>query len=266
MSGHAGRVAFVTGAASGIGAASAQVLAEQGARVAVNAADQRAVAEVVDRITAAGGDAVPAVADVTDAAAVHAAVDEVVARFGRLDVLVASAGIQRYGTASTTSEQLWDEVFAVNVKGTFLVVRECMPHLRRTRGAVVIISSVQAMVTQTNVVAYTASKGALSAFTRAVAVDEAPFGVRVNSIAPGSIDTPMLRTSAALFGDDPGATVAAWGSAHPMGRVGTPREVADAVSFLSGDRAGFITGTELRVDGGLLAILPAALPGTGQEG
>jgi NAD(P)-dependent dehydrogenase (short-subunit alcohol dehydrogenase family) len=260
------RVALITGAASGIGEATAQVLAEQGLRVAVNAADQAAVLAVVDRINTAGGEAVPAVADVTEAAALHRAVESVVQRFGRLDVLVASAGIQRYGTVTTTSEQVWDEVFAVNVKGTFLAVRECMPHLRRTRGAVVIISSVQATVPQTEVVAYAASKGALSTFTRAVAVDEAPHGVRVNSIAPGSIDTPMLRASAALFGDDPEAMVASWGSTHPLGRVGTPREVAEAAAFLAGEHARFITGAELRVDGGLLAVLPAALPPTPDKG
>jgi NAD(P)-dependent dehydrogenase (short-subunit alcohol dehydrogenase family) len=266
MTGQERRVAFITGAASGIGEATAELFAEQGMQVAVNAADEAAVAAVVTRIDAAGGQAVPAVADVTDAAAVHRAVHAVVQRFGRLDVLVASAGIQRYGTVTTTSEEIWDEVFAVNVKGAFLAVRECMPHLRRTRGSVVIISSVQATVPQTEVVAYAASKGALSTFTRAVAVDEAPRGVRVNSIAPGSIDTPMLRTSAALFGDDPDAVVASWGSTHPLGRVGTPREVAEAAAFLAGDHARFITGAELRVDGGLLSVLPAALPPTPQKG
>jgi NAD(P)-dependent dehydrogenase (short-subunit alcohol dehydrogenase family) len=260
MTEHDGRVAFVSGAASGIGAATAQLLAERGASVAVNAADGAGVGTVVRQIKDAGGEAMAAVADVTDAAALHAVVDEVVARFGRLDILVASAGIQRYGTVTATSEALWDEVFAVNVKGTFLAVRECMPHLRRSHGSVVIISSVQATVPQTRIVAYAASKGALSTFTRAVAVDEARHGVRVNSIAPGSIDTPMLRASAAMFGDNADAMVHTWGSAHPLGRVGTPREVAEAASFLVGDRAAFITGAEMRVDGGLLAVLPAALP------
>jgi NAD(P)-dependent dehydrogenase (short-subunit alcohol dehydrogenase family) len=253
-------VAFVTGAASGIGEATAELLAAQGMRVAVNAADASLVGGVVDRIAAAGGEAVAAVADVTDSAAVREVVSDVIARFGRLDVLVTCAGIQRYGDVTATSDDLWAEVFAVNVTGTFVAVRECMPHLRRTQGAIVIISSVQATVPQTEVVAYAASKGALSAFTRAVAVDEARHGVRVNSIAPGSIDTPMLRASAELFGDDPDATIASWGSTHPLGRVGTPQEVAEAVAFLAGEQARFITGTELRVDGGLLTVLPAALP------
>jgi NAD(P)-dependent dehydrogenase (short-subunit alcohol dehydrogenase family) len=152
-------VAFVTGAASGIGEASAQLLAEQGMRVAVNAADADAVVAAVERITSAGGEAVAAVADVTDSAAVRAAVADVVARFGRLDVLVASAGIQRYGDITATSDELWAEVFAVNVTGTFLAVRECMPHLRRTHGSVVIISSVQATVPQNEVVAYATASG-----------------------------------------------------------------------------------------------------------
>ncbi|HEV2372463.1 MAG TPA: glucose 1-dehydrogenase [Streptosporangiaceae bacterium] len=260
---HSGRVALVTGAPGGIGRAVAELLAEQGATVAVNSEDPAAAADVAERITKSGGRAVTAVADVTDAAALHHAVEDVVQRLGRLDILVTCAGIQRYGTVSTTSEQLWDEVFAVNVKGTFLATRAAMPHLRRSgSGAVVIVSSVQASVAQTNVVAYSASKGALNAFARAVAVDEARYGVRVNVISPGSVDTPMLRASAELFGGPAGVgpTLAAWGSAHPLGRIGRPREIAQAVSFLASERASFITGEDLRVDGGLLAAVAVVLP------
>jgi NAD(P)-dependent dehydrogenase (short-subunit alcohol dehydrogenase family) len=264
MGQHDGRVALVTGGSSGIGRAVAELLAHEGATVAVNSSDAAAAHGVVEDITAAGGRAVAAVADVADADQVREAVASVVARFGRLDTLVTSAGIQRYGTVTGTSEQTWDEVFGVNVKGVFLAVRAAMPHLRRSgHGAVVIVSSVQATTTQNNVVAYTASKGALNAFTRAVAVDEAPHGVRVNAVCPGSVDTPMLRASAALFSSVPGGvedTLRAWGSAHPMGRVGTPAEIAQAVSFLASDRASFITGADLRVDGGLLAALAAPIP------
>jgi NAD(P)-dependent dehydrogenase (short-subunit alcohol dehydrogenase family) len=169
---HHGRIALVTGASSGIGQAVAELLAEQGATVAVNSNDPAAAGEVVAKINSGGGRAVTAIADVTDAAAVHAAVERVAEPFGRLDILVTSAGIQRYGTVTTTTAQAWDEVFAVNVKGVFLVVQACMPHLRRSgSGAIVIVSSVQAFAAQTDVVAYAASKGALTAFTRAVAVD-----------------------------------------------------------------------------------------------
>ena len=264
MSGHDGRVALVTGASSGIGRAVAEGLAGQGAAVAVCSSDPTSAQEVVDGIVARGGRALLAVADVSDAVAVMAATEATVSTFGHLDILVACAGIQRYGTVTTTSEEVWDEVFNVNVKGVFLATRACMPHLHRSgHGAVVIVSSVQATATQTQVVAYTASKGALNAFARAVAVDEASHGVRVNVVCPGSIDTPLLRAAAARFSSSPSeveSTVAAWGRSHPLGRVGTASEVAEVVSFLVSARASFITGSELRVDGGLLAALGAALP------
>jgi NAD(P)-dependent dehydrogenase (short-subunit alcohol dehydrogenase family) len=263
---HDGRVALITGASSGIGQAVAELLAEEGAVVAVNSDDQRAAAEVVEQINGSGGRAITAIADVTNAAAMHAAADRVAEQTGRLDILVTSAGIQRYGNVTATSEPSWDEVFAVNVKGVFLATRACMPYLRRSgSGAVVIISSVQAFAAQSDVVAYAASKGALNAFARAVAVDEARHGVRVNAVCPGSVDTPMLRASAALFSSSQAeaeSTIAAWGSAHPLGRVATAREIAHAVSFLASPRASFITGEDLRADGGLLAAAAVALPDT----
>lgn len=269
MSEHDGRVALITGGSSGIGRAVAELLARQGAAVAVNSADPAAAREVVAKITGSGGRAVTAVADVTDPAAVHAAVDDVAEQFGGIDILVTSAGIQRYGTITDTTEETWDEVFAVNVKGVFLAVRAGLPHLRRSgSGAIVIVSSVQATATQTGVVAYAASKGALNSFARAVAVDEARHGVRVNTVCPGSVDTPMLRASAALFADGASveSTLAAWGSAHPLGRIGAPAEIAHVVSFLASHRASFITGEDVRVDGGLLAAVAVALPDTQHGG
>jgi NAD(P)-dependent dehydrogenase (short-subunit alcohol dehydrogenase family) len=268
VSDHAGSVALVTGGSSGIGRAVAELLAAEGASVAVcsvDAAEARAVAEA---ITGRGGAAVPVPADVRDEASVAASVRATVDAFGSLDTLVTSAGIQTYGAVTDTEVEDWDEVFAVNVRGVFLAAKAALPHLRRsTRGAIVVVSSVQAVATQTGVAGYAATKGALNALTRSMAIDEAAHGVRVNAVCPGSVDTPMLRRSAALFGDGSADVTLRllddWGRSHPLGRVAQPREVAEVVSFLASPRASFMTGEDVRVDGGLLAGLPVVLPREG---
>ena len=262
---HAGRVALVTGGASGIGRAVAELLAARGASVAVNALRDDEAADAAAAISASGGSAIPVAADVSDGPSIAAAVEKTVQAFGKLDVLVTSAGIQRYGSVADTDEKTWDDVFAVNVKGAYLAARAAIPHLRRSgSGAVVLLSSVQARVTQADVAAYSASKAALNALARSMAVDEARFGIRVNAVCPGSVDTPMLRASAALFSDGSAdgvrRTVEAWGRSHPLGRVAQPAEVAEVVAFLAGPRASFVTGTAVLVDGGLLATLSVALP------
>ncbi len=261
-----GKVAFVTGGSQGIGRAVAELLAESGASVGVCglAADGH-VDETVAGIRQAGGEALAVTADVTDRASIARAVAATVERYGRLDTLVTSAGIQRYGTVVDTDEATWDEVFAVNVKGVYLAAQAALPHLRKSdAGSIVVISSVQAHVTQTGVAAYAASKGALDALVRAMAIDEAVNGVRVNAVCPGSVDTPMLRASARRFSDGSEggsqALVEQWGRSHPLGRVARAREVAQVVSFLAGGRSSFVTGEDVRVDGGLLAAVAVALP------
>jgi NAD(P)-dependent dehydrogenase (short-subunit alcohol dehydrogenase family) len=260
-----GTIALVTGGSQGIGRAVSELFAAEGASVGVWGHEPGPVDATVQAIRDGGGEALAIVADVTDGRAVDGAVAATVDRYGRLDTLVTSAGIQRYGNVVDTDEATWDEVFAVNVKGVFLAARAALPHLRQSgRGSIVVISSVQAHGTQTEVPAYAASKGALDALVRAMALDEAHTGVRVNAVCPGSVDTPMLRASARRFGDGSreaeDETVASWGRMHPMGRVAAPREVAEVVAFLAGRRASFITGEDIRVDGGLLASLAVVLP------
>jgi NAD(P)-dependent dehydrogenase (short-subunit alcohol dehydrogenase family) len=266
MSGElAGRVAFVTGGSQGIGRAIVEVLAANGAAVGVCGLEVDRVDETVAAVGAVGGQAFAVPADVTDGASVDRAVEATAQRFGRLDVLVTSAGIQRYGNVVDTDEATWDQVIAVNLKGVYLVAKAALPHLRASgHGSVVVISSVQGHVAQTGVAAYAASKGALEMLVRSMAVDEAVHGVRVNAVCPGSVDTPMLRASARRFsnGTDAGeqALVEQWGRSHPVGRVARPDEIAEVVAFLVSDRASFVTGEDIRVDGGLLSTLAAALP------
>ena len=265
MTEHRGRVALVTGGSQGIGLACAMELSRQGAAVVVHGLESASTDAAVAQITAAGGQALGTVGDIADPAVAERAVQTAVQGFGRLDTLVTSAGIQRYGDAVQTTPEEWGRVMAVNVGGTFLACHFALPELRKCGdGSIVIIASVQATATQTRVAAYTASKGALVALARAIAVDEAEHGVRVNSVSPGSVDTPMLRAAAADFGSNtPEAVeelIATWGSAHPLGRVARPDEIGAVVSFLASTRSSFITGEDIRVDGGVLAQLPVTLP------
>lgn len=242
-----GKTAIVTGAAKGIGAAIADALAGQGARVAV--------VDIDDTLTSIGDG--PAIrADVSNGDDCERAVATAHQAFGRLDILVNSAGIQRYGTVVDTPEAEWDAVLGINLKSMFLMAKHAVPHLLASgAGAIVNVASVQAFAAQRGVAAYSASKGGVVALTRALAIDHAPL-VRANCICPGSVDTPMLRTAADLFSDgDPQATIRAWGAMHPMERVARPDEVAQAAVFLASPASSFITGTAMLVDGGLLSVI-----------
>jgi NAD(P)-dependent dehydrogenase (short-subunit alcohol dehydrogenase family) len=259
----AGTVSVVMGGSTGIGLAAARCLAQHGSVVEVAAIDEPGVARAVELIRADGHEARGTVLDVARPEQIEAFMAAVQSRHGRLSALVNSAGIQRYGTAETTPVEVWDEVLDVNVRSMFLAAKYAVPLMRSSGGgAIVNVASAQATASQQNVVAYTASKGAIVAMTRAMAVDHAQDGIRVNSVSPGSVDTPMLRQSARdVSAENPDAVIAQWGASHPIGRVGQPAEVADAILFLASPMSSFVTGAELRVDGGVLASVPVALPG-----
>ncbi|SEF17799.1 SDR family NAD(P)-dependent oxidoreductase [Jiangella alba] len=257
------RVAVVTGGAAGIGRAVVERLAGDGELVVALDRDAAALDRLAADAAERGWQVRVRPLDVTDAADVERCAAELTERHGSIDTLVCAAGIQRYGTVEETSMELFDEVIAVNLRGVFAVCHHLMPLLRAgDGGAVVVVASVQSYQSQTRVAAYAASKGALVALVRSMALDHAADGVRVNAVLPGSVDTPMLRWAAGLHADGRPADdlVAEWGRSHPLGRVAHPSEVADAVAYLAGPHASFVTGTDLVVDGGLRAGLPVALP------
>jgi meso-butanediol dehydrogenase / (S,S)-butanediol dehydrogenase / diacetyl reductase len=244
-----GKVAIVTGGGSGIGRAAAERFAEEGARVVVAEYSANAGQETADLICGAGGDAIFIQVDVADAEQVQRMVQATVERYGRIDVLFNNAGVLAFGTVTDTDESIWDRVMAVNVKGTYLCSKYVIPHMIAGGGGSIInaSSSTGAHDANANTAAYVASKGAVTLLTRCMAIDYAPHGIRVNSIAPGPTDTPMLRDALSP------EALEQFAATFPMGRLGTPRELANAVLFLASDEASFVTGLTMAVDGGQTA-------------
>jgi len=257
-----GKVALVTGGSKGMGLGIVQRFVELGADVVACANDALSLAKVSDCVSGPGR-VITCEGDVSRAEDMRACVSQAVARFGRLDILVNSAGIQRYGTVVDTDEDTWNEVFDINVKGVFLASKYAVAAMQESGGGSIInIASVQAYASQSNVAAYTASKGAIVALTRAMALDHAEQNIRVNAICPASVDTPMLRDAAELWKGNNTAqqTMADWGRCHPIGRVGTVREIAAVAALLAGDECPFMTGSDIKVDGGVMSKIAVILP------
>lgn len=246
------KVAIVTGAGSGIGAASAERFAREGA--AVVAVDIRAskAAEVAEAINEAGGHAISVEANVAETDAVEAMIDEAVGRLGGLDVLFSNAGTLRPGTAVELSVEDWDLVMAVNVRSVFLGAKFAVPAMRkRGGGSIINTASISGLHGDGGAVCYAASKAAVINLTRALSTDHAAEGIRVNAICPGTINTPPVQRMM----EDPVALEVNL-AAHSMGRLGLPSEVAAAATWLASDESSFVTGEHLVVDGGLRARSP----------
>jgi meso-butanediol dehydrogenase/(S,S)-butanediol dehydrogenase/diacetyl reductase len=247
------KVSLITGGGSGIGRAAALLFAQEGALIAI--ADKRGASahKVAAECSAKGAQAIGVEADVSKAADVKRMIDATLAKFGRLDVLVNNAGYGIAGSVVETDEADWDALIAVNVRGVFLCSKYAIPAMKRSGGgAIVNTASVVAAVGIANRAAYCASKGAVAALTRAIAVDHVGDGIRCNAVAPGTIDTPyfdeILKKSA-----DPQAVRKALAARQLLGRLGTPEEIAAGILFLASDESRFATGTILTIDGGMTA-------------
>lgn len=242
-----GRIALVTGGASGIGAATARRLAAEGARVAVADLDAAGAAEVAGEV-----DGAAVTIDVADAPSVRAGVRAAEAALGPLDVLVNNAGADRFSFFVHTDEALWDFVLGVNLRGTIAVTHAVLAGMQqRGGGAIVNVASEAGRVGSQGSAVYSAAKAGVIGFTRAVARESARFGVRVNAVAPGPIDTPLLNAAPVELGEIGERLRAGMIAATTMGRIGRPEEVAAAIAFLACDDASYMTGQTINVSGGL---------------
>ncbi len=260
----AGRVALITGAASGLGAGCARAFASAGAALALLDRDGAALRAVADDIARSGVDVVTNECDVRAADELEQSVAATLTHFGRIDVALANAGIAGEGTALDVPRRVWDDVLAVNLTGAWLTARSVLPAMiRANRGSIIFQASVTALQGRPAIAAYTAAKGGLVALARQIACDVAHHGIRVNTICPGTVATPMALDAFRARGLAVDADASALGiiaAQHPLGRLGTVDDVASAAVFLASDESSWITGIALTVDGGITAVGRELIP------
>jgi len=257
MAEFADRGVLVTGGAKGIGRGIVEAFAREGAGVAIADVDEGAASALAAELAGSMSKVVATIGDVSRADDAERMVADAVLGLGRLDILVNNAGIQPpgwYFRIEDTPEEVWDRILGVNLKGAFLMSKYAIPHLRAAGGgSIVNMASVQGLQSMPRVPSYAASKGGVLSLTRNMALDYASEGIRVNAICPGTIDSEMVRVAARAEGGDEEANVRRYGAFHPLGRIGRPEDIAQAVLFLAGHRSSFITGEHLNVDGGFMA-------------
>ena len=241
-----------------MGRATALSFAREGAKVVVADVNAPAGNSIAAQLKDSDGDGLFVEADVSKSGDCRRVVESTVATFGGVDVLFNNVGIQppaSYSNAEDTSEETWDRIVDVNLKSYFLMAKYAIPELRRRGGGAIINNaSVQGLQSMKRVPAYAASKGGVLSLTRQLAVEYARENIRVLAICPGTIDTEMVRASAAMEGGDLDATLRRYGESHPIGRIGTGQDIANAVLFLASDNASFMTGSYICVDGGYMAL------------
>tara|TARA_B100000470_G_C19739114_1_gene368328 strand:- start:173 stop:964 length:792 start_codon:yes stop_codon:yes gene_type:complete len=257
MKSFEGKVVIVTGGGLGIGQATSHAFALEGALVCIADINESAGENLVEKIKQFGGRSIFVKSDVTKSSDCKKIVNETVKEFGGIDVLVNNVGIQplnSYKNIEDTTEEIWDSIINVNLKSYFFMSKYSIPYIRNTGGGVIVnTASVQGLQSDKLVPAYAASKGGVLSLTRQMSLDYAKENIRVVAVCPGSIDTPLLKDAVSLSFEKVDEGIDEIGKKHPLGRIGDPSEIANAILFLSSEKASFITGEYLCVDGGLMA-------------